>query len=606
MASDKRGYWSRSWALLTRDEGWFKPLLVLAAARFVPIVGAFGADGYALEWARLTSWGVDSSPKQKNVDVAACIKTGAKAFVVALGYYLAMMLLRVILVPLLGEVLGSIFALALSVFTSTLVLVAQVRATIYQTIGAGYQVERIIDMIKRDYKGLLRIVGLTLAVSAVLGLLVILIVALVFAINVGAAMSDVSGMSLYYYSDEQVALRFVISALSNSLPIICILMYLFSILHTATNLILSTSVGLWMRQFDVTNWGDSSDPLPTTSPADTSSPARDARPEATVDSAPGMTFTTVTTYAAAAAAAAESSDAQQTSGTRPAAQQNATGAAESYDYGSKASSWDAVSGNQEGRWSEASNASDSVMDIPVVPLESFNAAKQAAAAEPIPEPEETEPSGDAFPYEAPTDKLAADALADEEPVADDANDQPDAEEVQLFSLYDEPVPEDAPAEEAADVTADEEAVPAPVEDTDAMPEEPSAEDDDEELTIDELLERTEEAIRAADVVREEEPIAQNIQGEVAIFDFDDFVAAEPSEEPVADEPQYEVPAQDVSPEAEPADDEAAEDLVPEEDFVPTASDEGEIVEVISLSGTPDQDESPEADTDDLADTKQDE
>ena len=60
MASNEESYASRSWSLLTRDEGWIKPVLVLAAARLIPIVGGMGANGYALEWARLTSWGVDS------------------------------------------------------------------------------------------------------------------------------------------------------------------------------------------------------------------------------------------------------------------------------------------------------------------------------------------------------------------------------------------------------------------------------------------------------------------------------------------------------------------------------------------------------------------
>ena len=76
MADGNEGYYSRSWKLLSRDKGWYKPLLVMAVALFVPIVGALGVLGYELEWARLTAWGVDSSPKQKNVQVGKCIKAG--------------------------------------------------------------------------------------------------------------------------------------------------------------------------------------------------------------------------------------------------------------------------------------------------------------------------------------------------------------------------------------------------------------------------------------------------------------------------------------------------------------------------------------------------
>lgn len=43
-------YFSHSWALLTRDKGWIKPILVLAIAMFVPIVGPLAVIGYAYEW----------------------------------------------------------------------------------------------------------------------------------------------------------------------------------------------------------------------------------------------------------------------------------------------------------------------------------------------------------------------------------------------------------------------------------------------------------------------------------------------------------------------------------------------------------------------------
>ena len=67
---DKK-YFSRSWALMTKEKGWIKPILLMALACFVPIVGALGVLGYACEWARLSAWGVDSSPKQKGVKVGA-------------------------------------------------------------------------------------------------------------------------------------------------------------------------------------------------------------------------------------------------------------------------------------------------------------------------------------------------------------------------------------------------------------------------------------------------------------------------------------------------------------------------------------------------------
>lgn len=77
-------YFSCSWHLLTRQKGWIKPILILAIALLVPVAGPLALSGYALEWARLSAWGVDASPKQRGVCVGECIASGWRAFVVGL------------------------------------------------------------------------------------------------------------------------------------------------------------------------------------------------------------------------------------------------------------------------------------------------------------------------------------------------------------------------------------------------------------------------------------------------------------------------------------------------------------------------------------------
>ena len=283
MASSNRGYWSRSWELLTRDEGWIKPLLVLGAARLIPIVGYFGVDGYALEWARLTSWGIDSSPKQKGVDISACIKTGAKAFVVSLGYVVALLVLQGIIASVFNGSLGGLLEMALSLLATGVIVVAKLRATIYQTIGAGYEIPRIIDMIKRDYKGLLRIVGLQLVIGLVICLVISLFASIALVMNMGAFVSLINES---YYDDLEIV-RATLSWMGQIMPALFVLAYFASILYSFSNLIVTTATGLWMRQFDVQNWGESSDPLPTTAPgtpaagpAYNSVPTNDVKPAA--------------------------------------------------------------------------------------------------------------------------------------------------------------------------------------------------------------------------------------------------------------------------------------------------------------------------------------
>lgn len=71
LMDDSKRYFLRSWRMLTCRRGWVKPILVLSVAWLVPIAGPLALLGYALEWARLSAWGVDSSPKQSKVQVGA-------------------------------------------------------------------------------------------------------------------------------------------------------------------------------------------------------------------------------------------------------------------------------------------------------------------------------------------------------------------------------------------------------------------------------------------------------------------------------------------------------------------------------------------------------
>lgn len=271
MASNNGGYWSRSWELLTRDEGWHKPLLVLAAARLIPIVGTFGADGYGLEWARLTAWGVDSSPKQRNVDVGACIKAGARAFVVALGYLFVFIAIRVMLTMVLGEVLGGMLGIAVTLAGSVITLVAKLRATIYQRIGAGYQVERIYDMVRRDLNGLLRIFGLIMLLTLGYVMLSSMLYGAILVSKMAPLVDAFIEYDRYGYGDDWMIISALLSVLTSALPFVLVMSYVTGVVRSIADLISVTSVGLWMRQFDVAHWGDSSDPLPSEAPAASSS-----------------------------------------------------------------------------------------------------------------------------------------------------------------------------------------------------------------------------------------------------------------------------------------------------------------------------------------------
>ena len=661
MASTDRGYWSRSWELLTRDEGWIKPVLVLAAARFVPIVGPFGADGYALEWARLTSWGVDSSPKQKGVDISACIRSGAKAFVVSLGYVLAIFLMRYLVGAILGSVLGSLASLALSLALSVLVVVAELRATIYQTIGAGYQVDRIFDMVKRDYKGLLRIMGLVMAMAFTLGIIISIAASIVIATSMGGAFVELARLETYGYVDEWRVINTFMTALATAMPIVCVFLFGVSILHTVTSLITTTAVGLWMRQFDVTNWGESSDPLPSTAASST----------ATATAYAGYPTSQATTSHGSGATRYQSGQDAQV------VPEPTGGTNEGYAYGSKTGAWD--DGRGETAVTGPSSSAEVSTDIPILPIESFGDGDTSATAEPS-EPE-------TFGLHAVAEAPAADADVSGVPESfglQDVSDtsqrssEPDSiwsqgeetplvqgepDDVSLFDLQGASAPNavegpsvqampldvfgtwesEQPADTVEEQTDEVESFPLfdtpeptstfPLEepsgyiDQGEIPaiEEPHAFErhrDAEPLTEEEVLRRTEEAIRASDMTAWDIPQTAQPSGSVTSFDLDDFEGGVPAAEPVLEIPEAAASEDVVADKDEPAKSQFEQfmDAVIDnaeawllEDASVARDDETDesvddvseqVVESVMISGKPDEESAAEADHD-ASDTEED-
>ena len=275
---EDNSYFSRAWGLLTRDKGWAKPLLVMMCSSLVPVVGDLGNRGYGLEWARLTAWGVDASPKQKNVDVGGCIVSGWRGFLVELGWSLLLGLVYFMLLGMssvmpgfIGELIsftvGMLFGLA-SILWRCVTQVAEIRAAIYERAGAGYRFDRVFEMVKRDRGGFGRVFAISLVASLLMfaigvALGIVLVLELTPAILVGGYMGGSST---------------VLSAISGSLVWLALTTaiagFAISFVANAIRLLTLTATALWMRQFDVANWGRSEDPLPQSNmPVDDAMPS---------------------------------------------------------------------------------------------------------------------------------------------------------------------------------------------------------------------------------------------------------------------------------------------------------------------------------------------
>lgn len=263
VSMEDKKYFSHSWSLMTRNKGWIKPILLMALACLVPVVGPLAVLGYAFEWARLSAWGVDSSPKQKGVKIGGCLSSGWRAFVVILVWSLVLGIACAIVGSILTFLLRGIGSAVITIVEFVLgapIMVAAMHACIYEKIGAGFKFARIFEMIKRDWEGLAKTLLIPLALCAILAALT----SLVFSVMIGFALPDIMRLAyeIEYYGDNYTIATLVASILRGVLPGTVLFSYVALVLGSAGSLLFTNSIGLWMSQFDVRSWGGPDEPLP--------------------------------------------------------------------------------------------------------------------------------------------------------------------------------------------------------------------------------------------------------------------------------------------------------------------------------------------------------
>ena len=281
MCAQQLGFAS-SWKMLTRDKGWIKPMLVLTIVGWIPVVGQMAIFGYALEWARLTAWGVDAAPKQHGVDVGKVMRTGCVAFIISVlmsaaativgaalfGSWAAAFalpmgsgLLAMLYTGVMSGVgaLGSPGALVIGLALGAFIMAAMLRATIYDSFGAAWRVDRICQMVARDPGGFAHVY----AVSLIGGLINWAYSALVSLIGTAAMAFGAVGIGFAF--DRGVE-RMVLGTAPGIImvAVVCAIALLFvgSVIATVMRLLAVNAMGQWFCRFSVDRWGVSSAPLP--------------------------------------------------------------------------------------------------------------------------------------------------------------------------------------------------------------------------------------------------------------------------------------------------------------------------------------------------------
>jgi len=261
-------YFARSWALLTLEKGWWKPVLIMALFGLIPVVGILALVGYALETARVTAWGINAGPKQKDLKFGTYIVTGFKAVVIALAFGLAYSIATGILsfIPVINLILIPVFIVAAFVYPLC-INVIQVRASVYGRISAGFAFKNIFEMIKHDMGGLFRIFGMGIVLGIATSLIMGIIggsAAISMIVNIGTQALTIARTQ--NVTDQSQVGLIMLALLARGViqmgPIFLIIGYIGNVVGLIVMLLMQNAIALWMRQFNVAAWGQSNDPLP--------------------------------------------------------------------------------------------------------------------------------------------------------------------------------------------------------------------------------------------------------------------------------------------------------------------------------------------------------
>lgn len=292
MNAQNLGFMS-SWHMLTRDKGWVKPVLVLTLVGWIPILGQIVLMGYGLEWARLTAWGVDAAPKQRGVDYGKVLSTGGRAFLVSLslGFVIALVLQVVfpgslymlftgltagnavsVATAMASGAAMSILTMVVSIAMGTFLQAATLRATLYDSFSAGWRLNRLFQMIGRDFGGFLKVLLVTLIGGAISGVYAFVVSSVLMLVVMGGVMSATAFVGLsgsymngWHFLLEQL-LRIGAGPLLLFIVVVIALAFVGSAISTAMSLLSMNAMGQWFCRFDVHRWGVSADPLPSDVP----------------------------------------------------------------------------------------------------------------------------------------------------------------------------------------------------------------------------------------------------------------------------------------------------------------------------------------------------
>ena len=275
----EKGYFAAAWGDVTKSPGWVSTLIRLALVCLIPVFGVIVLYGYLYSWARDISWNVHRPLPKKifgNED-GSLYKRGFFTLVVAVVFSLVPGLADSLLSLLAGAsffsaelfdgftppvVFGALMWLASGTVSAALAFLAilffwvgSMRVSLYGTLSSGFQLGKIWAMMRYDFIGLLRILGMNVLIGVVILVGASTLGAFLVLLLSGFALLASFGVPVGALPDEV----FAVAALVVGMIVFVVALMFASVLQSALTI---RALGYWTRQFEVSQWRGQEDPMP--------------------------------------------------------------------------------------------------------------------------------------------------------------------------------------------------------------------------------------------------------------------------------------------------------------------------------------------------------
>lgn len=269
----EKGYFAAAWGDVVKSPNWASLLIRLGLLCLIPVFGVAVMYGYLYSWARDIAWNVHRPMSCKifaNED-GNLYKRGFFILVVVLVFSLVPSLLdsfislfagasfaggsvygsyAPVVFGLLLWLAGSAVSTGLAFLSVLFIWVGSMRVSLYATLSSGFQIQKIWAMMKHDFIGLLRILGMNVITG-----LVIVIGASILAMFLVVVCSGLIWL---------VSSSFSAAMFAAILLVVVGAAFVVSLLFASAfqSALTIRALGYWTRQFEVSQWSGQEDSMP--------------------------------------------------------------------------------------------------------------------------------------------------------------------------------------------------------------------------------------------------------------------------------------------------------------------------------------------------------